>query len=344
MLQKHRLLDGVELPADVRRRGDPGLVPPKKTGALRDRAHRHRVARQQWREERLHPVIVALRDRVELVVVASGTLQAHAQKHVAGDVGDVGEDVAPLRLHVALVVLVNPVAQKHRGNECVAVAGINLVPGQLLPHKLVVRFVDVEGADDIITVPPRLGPVVIRLVAVGVGVSHEVKPEGRLPLTVAWTVEQAIDQFPVGVRRIVIQKRGDLSRRRRQAGEVEAHAANQRPAIRRWGRRQLLSSQLAGDKVVDCIDCPAGAVRWNRRLAHRLERPPLAVCLGELRRKDRANQQYPQYGQALNHRRKTITSCLLSGEKISPLGQALGLGLHDGMLKNRLFPLTPFDT
>ena len=162
----------MELLADVLRCGSPSLVLPKKLGALRDSANRHRVARQQWREERLHPVIITLENRVELVIVASGTLQAQAQKHVAGDVGDVSKNVTPLRLHVALVVFVNPVAQKHRCDERVSVSWINLVTSQLLPHKKIIRLVGVKGTDDIIAVTPRLRSVVIRLIAVGVGVAH----------------------------------------------------------------------------------------------------------------------------------------------------------------------------
>ena len=91
-------------------------------------------------------------------------------------------------------------AQKHRGRQCLTVARINLIAGQLLAHKTVVWLVGVEGLDDVIAIAPGFRSEVVSPVSIRIGVSDEVQPERRLPLAVAWAGQQAVNQFLVSIR------------------------------------------------------------------------------------------------------------------------------------------------
>ena len=80
-----------------------GPRPPPSPTPRRDRysatpgpRHRQVVAGQERCEKGLEPVIVLLKDRVELVIVAAGEADAQPEEDLAGDVGDVVEDVGPL--------------------------------------------------------------------------------------------------------------------------------------------------------------------------------------------------------------------------------------------------------
>ena len=106
-----------------------------------------------------------------------------------------------MRFYITLVELVNPVAQIHRGREGIPVARINLITRNLLSHEPVIRLVGIERLDDIITVTPCLGSGVVGVVAIGIGVAHQIQPSLRLMLTVARTGQQTINHFPVGIRR-----------------------------------------------------------------------------------------------------------------------------------------------
>ena len=60
-------------------------------------------------EEGLEAEVVVLQDGVELVVMAAGAADGEAEEDLAGEVGDLVEDVGPLAGHVALVELVGAV-------------------------------------------------------------------------------------------------------------------------------------------------------------------------------------------------------------------------------------------
>ena len=80
------------------------------------------------------------------------------------------------------------------------------------------------------------------MVAVRVGVAGGVEPVDRHALAVVRRGQQAIDDLLVGVGRCVGEEGIDLGRRRRQAGQVERHAADERASDRprRDGLQALL--------------------------------------------------------------------------------------------------------
>ena len=91
------------------------------------------------------------------MVVAPGAADAQPEEHLAGDVGDVVEDVGPLPAHVALVVFVGAKPEVAGGDPQLGVVGIELVAGKLLGQEAVVGLVGVERADDVVAIAPGLG-------------------------------------------------------------------------------------------------------------------------------------------------------------------------------------------
>ena len=123
----------------------------------------------------------------------------------------------------------------------------------------------------------------IRAVAVGIRIAHEIEPEGCLPFAVAWAGQKAVDQFVVGIRRGILQERRHLFRRGWQTGEIQRHTPDQR-ALGGWpGRGQFLLGEFARDEMIDLIRRPTGAGLRHGRLAHGLVGPPRELVLSELR-------------------------------------------------------------
>ena len=182
----------------------------------------------------------------------------------------------------ALVRLVGAEPQVAGRDPRVGVVGVELVAGQLLGEEPVVRLVGVERADDVIAIPPGVGPVGVGPVAVGFGVPDQVEPVPSPPLAVLGRGQQAVDQPLVGVGRVVGQKTVDLLGRRRQTRQIECDPADQGPP-RRLGRgRQPVFKQLPEHKPIDRIPRPGRPFRGSGRtvelnLAKRLERPEIAV-------------------------------------------------------------------
>ena len=209
-------------------------------------------------EEAAERVVVALQDRVELVVVAAGALHAGAEEDVAGGVGDVVQDVLPLAASVAVVVFVVPMAEVAEGRERVGVAREEFVAGDLLLHEAVVGLVVVIGLDDVIAVAPGGGTEVVDAEAVAVGVAHEVEPRAGHALAVGRGGEQAVDKFEVGRGILVLDERGDLFGRGREAGQVEGDAADEHGALGFAGGREAFLGETGVDETIDRVSGGAG--------------------------------------------------------------------------------------
>ena len=122
------------------------------------------------------------------------------------------------------------------------------VAGELLADELVVGHVAVEGVDHPVAVAVHLRDRVVGVVAGGVGVADHVEPVPAPALAVGGRGEQPVDDLREGVRRLVRQERVDLLGRRRQAGQVEGRAADQRPLVGGRRGRQALRLELREDE------------------------------------------------------------------------------------------------
>ena len=136
------------------------------------------VAAERGRgEERLQAVVVGLRDRLELVVVAAGAGDRQPEERERRPCRSCRSSVFCRRCAwSAESVMSGPSRLNPVATRAVGVAGERLVAGELLDDEAVVRLVGVERADDVVAVPPGVGPGLVELVAVGVGVAGQVEP------------------------------------------------------------------------------------------------------------------------------------------------------------------------
>ena len=116
------------------------------------------------------------------------------------------------------------------------------VAGDLLLDELRVRFIVIEGLDDVIAVAPGVVADAVVLEAVAFGKAGLVEPVPRPPFAVVRGGQQSIDHLFVGVGRIVLEKGVDLVRRRRQADQIKGHAAEESRLV--GGRRRLQAAAL----------------------------------------------------------------------------------------------------
>ena len=114
-----------------------------------------------------------------------------------------------------------------------------LIAGDLRLHELVVRHVVVERLDHPVAIEIRVGIGAVaaahRIEAARIvfGVARDVEPAAAPRLAVPRRREQPIHDLREGVGRRVLLERVDLVGRRRQPGEIERRAADQRPPVGR---------------------------------------------------------------------------------------------------------------
>ena len=225
-------------------------------------------------EEGLERVEVARRVRVELVVVALRAAHRRAHPHardVANAVGEVDGAVL-LRLRAALLGRLQE-AVVARGDPLLEAGVGQEVPRELLGGEAVERQIAVEGRHDPVAVAPHR-PGVVAVVADAVRVAHEVEPERGHPLAVARRGEEAVDLALVGVGPRVRGEGAHVLRRRRKAGEVEAHAAQQLGPRRLRRGREALGLEPREEEGVDGVARPGAVLhRGDGRPRERHVRP-----------------------------------------------------------------------
>ncbi len=169
-------------------------------------------------ENRLTTVVVMLRDRIELVIVAPCALDRHAaervervaQHFVAVEVaGDATIDFRFRDFDVANEVP-RPGGDETQSDDRVGLSGIHDISGQLLADEAGVGFVVIESADHIVAVGPRVGSQLVFVVAAGVGVSDDVEPVPGPAFTVGRRGQQAVDEPFVGIRGRIFVERVNL--------------------------------------------------------------------------------------------------------------------------------------
>ena len=218
-------------------------------------------------------VIVARRDRVELVIVASGTGDGQAHQPPA-------DDVDPVVDHVVEVAH-EPTTQgeePHRGQRRLARTRLRRQPvgRKLLQDEPVVGQVAIEGGKDVVAI--GIGPVEVGIleedVALGVGISGDIEPVSSPAFAVSRRCEQPIDQPGVGVGRIVGFEGRDLARGGRQPDQVEGGASDQGPPVGPRRGCEPPGFEPGQDEPVDRMVGPCGAANRRRRgILDRPERP-----------------------------------------------------------------------
>ena len=120
---------------------------------------------------REHPVVIALADRVELVVVALGALHRQAQHGLADGVHAVEHGLHAELLWIGPALFVDHRIAQEAGCDTLLLGGTRQqVARDLLDHEAVVGHVRVEGVDDPVPVEPDLARLVL-LKAVRIGIA-----------------------------------------------------------------------------------------------------------------------------------------------------------------------------
>ena len=294
-----------------------------------DRVEGARLVGLDAREVRRELVVLLLRDRIALVVVAAHAAHGKAEERAADDIDDAIEIIREGLLEIRHLVVPHAESIDPRRDEAVEVAVLELVARELLEHEAVVGHVLVERLDHPVAVLPRPALDAVALEAVGLGVAHQVEPVPSPLLAVVRARKQTIEkrrprEVGVGVPRG--QERLDLRGRRRQAGQVEVRAAKERKRIGLGRRSKPDLLELREDEVVDLVAAPLGVPHHRRlRLREIAERPALAKGLFDPRREQRL---VVEIGTGLGR--------FVGRQRVDPtadrvefgFGQALALGRH----------------
>ena len=121
---------------------------------------------------------------------------------------------------------IRPVAIKASG-----LLRLQFVAGQLLADEAIVRQIVVEGSNDVVAVSMGIGAQAVFFEAFGFAVAHQIEPVLCPTLAVARRGQQTVDHFGVGIGGLIGEEIGLFGRRRREAGEIEGHAAQQRELV-----------------------------------------------------------------------------------------------------------------
>ncbi len=175
-------------------------------------------------EKRKHAVVIFLRERVVLVVVALAALNRQPQDSLADAVHAVEHRLHPELFGIDAPFLVDHrVPQEPRRGDLVSAGARNQVARDLLDDELVVRKVAVERAGNPIAIEIHLARLVF-LVTVRIGIPSGVEPDPSPPFAVMRRIKQPLDLSRMGVACAIGQKRVFLFDRRRQAEKVERDA------------------------------------------------------------------------------------------------------------------------
>ena len=185
--------------------------------------------------------------------MAAGAIDGQSQKDLARGRDQIIELVVQREFPVGRIVVPYPQTVIACGDQTLGAAVGQFVASQLFPNEPVVGFVGVEGADDVVAVPPGVGLGLVGLVTVGLSEAHQIEPMTPPLLAVMGRLEQAIDQMLPGLRRCIVNEGLDLLGRRRQPREVVSHPPDQRPSAGRLRDGQPLIVQSMSNKGVDGI-------------------------------------------------------------------------------------------
>ena len=206
------------------------------------------------------------------MIVAAGALEGEAEEGGGEGLHAVRHILhAILLLHAAALGLLLVQAVKSGGENLIVGRFGQEVAGELRGDELVEGKVVVERFDDPIAPRPHLA-LAIHLEAVAVGVARDVQPVHGHAFAEVRRGEEAVNEvadcrLPIADWRILAQERFNLGGRRREAGEVETQAAQERGGVGFGLEFEFAGGEGGGDKGVE-------GVRWE----HRRLRPRGSGC------------------------------------------------------------------
>ena len=240
-------------------------------------------------EDARQRVVVARRNRIVLVVVAARARDRQPEQSAADDIHAVVAFVGVRDLDRAVVVVPRTEAEKPERGQCPhAVALVGEIGRELGANERVVRHVVVERFHDPVAIEVRVGIRIqaaalrIEAAVVVLAVARDVEPHASPRLAVLRRREQPIDHFRECLGRSILEKGVDLLGRRRQAGEIESRAANEREPVGGRHRSHAVVFEAREHETIDVVSWPRRVVhdRQGRR-AQRLEGPERALLGGD---------------------------------------------------------------
>ena len=227
-------------------------------------------------------VVVGGGDGIEFVIVAAGAAEGHAEEGFAEGVELFVDDVELLFLAVGFGEDFGAEGEEAGGGEGVFAGGLFVggeeVAGELLDEELVVGFVVVEGADDVVAVAPGVAVGDVFVHAVGVGVAGDVEPVAGPARAVLGRGEEAVDEVAEGVGGVVGEEGGDFGGGGWEAGEVEGGAADEGVAVGGRGGGEVVFFEFGEDEGVDGGAGPGGVLDGGQcGIGEGLEGPELAA-------------------------------------------------------------------
>ena len=150
-------------------------------------------------------VIFSLRDRIELVVVASRTVDGQTKKSLRRGSDQVFELILPHDGPHRQTLLRLPDLvpggghQESRGDRRPRIVWLDHIAGQLPPYELVIGQILVECRDDPITIGPRIGPQFVALETLAFAKADDVEPVPPPALAVMRRVQEPINQARIGL-------------------------------------------------------------------------------------------------------------------------------------------------
>ena len=227
-------------------------------------------------DEGEHAVVVALGERVVLVVVTLRALNREAQNGLADRVHAVEHRLHPELLGIGSALGVDHrIAQEAGGYAIVLRRSGKQVSGDLLDDESVVGHVCIECADHPVAIEPDLTGLVF-FEAVGVGVPRCIEPDASPPLAVVRRGKQSLYLSLVSARSCIPQERRSLCWRRRQTGEVQAESTEQSLSRGARRRRHALGIEFRKHEGIDRTPGPI-TVGLRLRGARRGNEGPVSV-------------------------------------------------------------------
>ena len=230
-------------------------------------------------EEGVKPVVLAVLNGIVFVRVTAGAGHRQSEPDRARGLGAVEGVLALIFLDDGAAL-----AGAHVGAD---VAGANLlfrrrfgqqIARELLDGELIVRLIGVEGVHHPVAPFPEAA-FGIDVEAVRIGVARGVEPVTRQMFTVTRRGEQTIHHLLVGIGILVGEIGVHLRHRRRNTGEVQRDAADERGLVGFNGRFQSLLLQPREDETIHLISGPLPILyRWKFR-ALRFGEGPVSLIL-----------------------------------------------------------------
>ena len=88
-----------------------------------------------------------------------------------------------------------PSRQKTRGFPRLEIFRGQLITRDLPAHKFVKRLIRIQRPNDIVSVMPRVWPVIVLLVAMTLPIAYQIQPVTPPTLAVMWRAQQPVDDF-----------------------------------------------------------------------------------------------------------------------------------------------------